>query len=226
MNLSPSQLIAVNAISGALACEGTLCHVLSQPGFGLTTCLNYMKHRSLRPVMCIAEHPDLSGLDLLGQFYDCLGLDIEFQEKVGIPRFVVELFFLRNFSTIYIDDFGIFSLSESSKRRSIIQLQWILGALPKTNVVISSNGEGSLELLKVSTLCQYSYRCVELSGFLDLVEYKDFFESVIAERSGAEFCRQTLDHLFRVTEGNLAKTMLRLFHPAYIYQQSHRGDRK
>lgn len=216
--LSPSQYATANDVLAALTREGSFCLVSSEPGFGLPTCMAYIRSRLAKPTFTIADHPELSGLDILGQFYHQLHIDVEFQGKNEIPDFVIEIFTLREISTIFIDHIDIFLGNESARRRTIQQVKSILIALPLVNVVVSGLDSDTSALLDLQGCSLHFAETFSLKGFRDFNEYQVFFESILTGHPFAEFANVSLEALYHQTKGNLGDTILRLFHPAYLYK--------
>ncbi|WP_150658078.1 hypothetical protein [Pseudomonas fluorescens] len=214
--LSPSQFATANSVLAALTCGGALCIVSSQPGFGLTICMESIRSRLSNPICTIADHPELAGLDLLGQFYNHLNIDVEFQVKSELPGFVIEIVTLRGISTIFVDDIDMFLCGERARRHTVRQLKLILTALPSVNFVISGHAE-TTNMLDLRMGSPHSAEAFSLGGFQCLNEYKVFFKSILAENSKSEFANISLEELYLNTKGNLGDTFLRLFHPAYLY---------
>lgn len=214
--LSPSQFATANSVLAALTCGGALCIVSSQPGFGLTTCMESIRSRLSNPICTIADHPELAGLDLLGQFYNHLNIDVEFQVKSELPGFVIEIVTLRGISTIFVDDIDMFLCGERARRHTVRQLKLILTALPSVNFVISGHAE-TTNMLDLRMGSPHSAEAFRLGGFQCINEYKVFFKSILAENSKSEFANMSLEELYLNTKGNLGDTFLRLFHPAYLY---------
>lgn len=214
--LSPSQFATANSVLAALTCGGALCIVSSQPGFGLTTCMESIRSRLSNPICTIADHPELAGLDLLGQFYNHLNIDVEFQVKSELPGFVIEIVTLRGISTIFVDDIDMFLCGERARRHTVRQLKFILTALPSVNFVISGHAE-TTNMLDLRMGSPHSAEAFRLGGFQCINEYKVFFKSILAENSKSEFANMSLEELYLNTKGNLGDTFLRLFHPAYLY---------
>lgn len=216
--LSPSQYATANDVLAALTRGGSFCLVSSEPGFGLPTCMGYVRSRLTKPIFTIADHPELSGLDLLGQFYHQLHIDVEFQGKNKIPDFVVEIVNLREVSTIFIDHIDVFLGSESARRRTTQQIKSILTALPSVNIVISGLDSDTSVMLNLRGCSSHCAQTFSLKGFRDFNEYQVFFESILAGHPRAEFANVSLEALYHQTKGNLGDTILRLYHPAYLYK--------
>lgn len=216
--LSPSQYATANDVLAALTREGSFCFVSSEPGLGLSTCMAYVRSRLAKPIFTIADHPELSGLDLLGQFYYQLHIDVEFQGKNEIPDFVVEIATLREVSTIFIDHIDIFLSNESARHRTIQQIKSILIALPLVNIVVSGLDSDTYAMLDLQGCSLRFAQVFSLKGFRDFNEYQVFFESILAGHPPAEFANVSLEALYHQSKGNLGDTILRLFHPAYLYK--------
>lgn len=216
--LSPSQYATANDVLAALTREGSFCLVSSEPGFGLPTCMAYVRSRLAKPIFTIADHPELSGLDLLGQLYHQLHIDVEFQGKNEIPKFVVEIVTLREVSTIFIDHIDIFLGNESARRRTIRQIKSILIALPLVNIVVSGLHSDMSAMLDLQGCSLHFAQTFSLKGFRDFNEYQIFFESILAGYPLTEFANVSLEVLYHQTKGNLGDTILRLFHPVYLYK--------
>lgn len=217
IKLSPSQFATADSVLAALTRGGALCIVSSQPGFGLTTCMENIRSRVSNPFFTIADHPELAGLDLLGQLYNHLNIDTEFQAKSELPSFAIEIITLREISTIFVDDIDMFLCGERARRHTVHQLKLILTALPSVNIVISGLHTETSDMLELQVGSPRSAEAFSLDGFQGLNEYKVFFESILAENSQAEFADVSLEALYLNTKGNLGNTFLRLFHPAYLY---------
>lgn len=143
---------------------------------------------------------------------------LSFKEKKEIPAFVIEIVTLREISTIFIDHIDVFLVSESARRRTVHQIKSILTALPSVNIVLSgleSDISAMLDLRKCSSHCTKTF---SLKGFRDFNEYQFFFESILAGHPRAAFANVSLEALYHQTKGNLGDTILRLFHPAYLYK--------
>ncbi len=219
--LSPAQYATANEVLAALTLGGSFCLISSEPGFGLPTCMEYVRSRLTTPVFTIADHPELSGLDLLGQLYHQLHIDSEFQGRKEIPGFVVEIVTLREVSTIFIDHIDIFLGNESARRRTIQQIKSILTAFRSVNIVVSGLDSDISTMLGLRGSTSHSAQTISLKGFRDFSEYLVFFESILAEHSSALFADVSLEALYNDTKGNLGDTFLRLFHPAYRYKGKH-----
>jgi hypothetical protein len=175
-----------------------------------------IRSRLSNPICTIADHPELAGLDLLGQFYNHLNIDVEFQVKSELPGFVIEIVTLRGISTIFVDDIDMFLCGERARRHTVRQLKLILTALPSVNFVISGHAE-TTNMLDLRMGSPHSAEAFRLGGFQCINEYKVFFKSILAENSKSEFANMSLEELYLNTKGNLGDTFLRLFHPAYLY---------
>ncbi|MFL9812878.1 hypothetical protein D7241_06435 [Stutzerimonas sp. VN223-3] len=218
IKLSPSQFATANSVLAALTRGRAFCFVSSQPGFGLTTCIENIKSRLSNPMFTIADHPELAGLDMFAQLYHHLNIDLEFQAKNKLPGFAAEIVSLREISTIFVDDIDMFLCGESAKRRTVQQLKCILTALPTVNIVISGRHEEAWEMFELFECSPHCVEAFSLDGFQDFNEYKVFFDSILAENSKTKLTDVSLKALYLDTKGNLGDTFLRLFHPAYLYK--------
>lgn len=215
--LSHSQYATANDLLTALKRGSSFCIVSSEPGFGLTTCMEYVRSRLRKPALIIADHPELAGLDVLGQLYQELYIDIEFQNKKEIPAFVVEIVALREVSTIFIDHIDMFLGSEGAKRRTVQQIKSVLTAFPSVNIVVSGLDSDVSVLQGLDGCTLHCAQLFSLKGFRDFNEYEFFFESILARHPRTSFTDVSLEALYNDTKGNLGNTFLRLFHPAYRY---------
>lgn len=213
--LSPSQSKLVGLISTSISHGGQFCLVSSNPGYGMTTCLNEVRLRMESPFVLIADHPHLAGQDLIGQMYHSLRLDAEFRLSNGFPDLAVELLSIREISTIFIDDIDIFLIGNRAVTQALKQLVWLLTALPSTTFVVSCQSSSLCKLLDLTSGSCRPHAKLELGGFTSFQEYKSFFEIVLANQSSQEARKVSLRALYLETQGNLGDTFLRLFHPAY-----------
>lgn len=219
--LSPAQYATANDVLAALAPGGSFCLVSSEPGFGLPTCMEYVRSHLTKSAFTIADHPELCGLDLLGQLYHQLHIDSEFQGRKEIPGFAVEIVTLREVSTIFIDHIDIFLGNESARRRTTQQIKSILTAFPAVNIVVSGMDSDISTMLGLRGSTSHCAQTFSLKGFRDFSEYLVFFEAILTEHPCTLFEDVSLEALYNDTKGNLGDTFQRLFHPAYRYKGKH-----
>ncbi|GLO59446.1 hypothetical protein PPUJ20066_54820 [Pseudomonas putida] len=221
MTLAPFQAVAVKSVVSALKDGSVVCHLMSDPGNGLTTCTNAVLSQITGSTVFVGDHVDLAGLDLLGQFYEEIHVDFEFQPQSGVPALVTELCAMKGDPTIFIHDFEKFALTALAKEKSLKQLGWLLKALPDSSFVIVSSPDYQAEMVGLCRAHERAYSPVELGSFADRTEFTAFFEAFIDQKSGLGRAadKLLLHDIYHRRNGNLAWTMLELFHPGYRSQR-------
>jgi hypothetical protein len=215
--LTPCQQEIFDLVSGRLALsEPTIIIINAEPGSGLSTLMEKLTESMGAACLSITSRPAISGLNLLEAFYYGLGLGGKYFHRAPLPAFISPLIRLQPIINVLVEDLDDFSATIPMKKTTIGHLSKIASALPDISLIVTqtlSRWDRGYSIHHHDICGAQERNEYYLRSFSGLEQYIEHFQNLTASIGSNNVSDLVLTKLYEITEGNLASTMLHLYHP-------------